>query len=136
MRKKIAGFAIAIFGLMLAVPSFLAFPVAQAQGNGQNVIWGSNYTANDFQNTLGLGDEDPRDIAASVIRILLGFLGMIAVVIILLGGFKWMTAGGNEEKVGEARKLIIQGAVGLIIILAAFGIANFVINNLLEATNN
>ncbi len=135
MRKKIAGFAIAIFGLMLAVPSFLAFPVAHAQG-GQNVIWGSNYSANEFQGSLGLGDRDPRDIAASVIRILLGFLGMIAVVIILLGGFKWMTAGGNEEKVGEARKLIIQGAVGLIIILAAFGIANFVINNLLEATNN
>lgn len=135
MRKKIAGFAIAIFGLMLAVPSFLAFPVAHAQG-GQNVIWGPNYSANEFQGSLGLGDRDPRDIAASVIRILLGFLGMIAVVIILLGGFKWMTAGGNEEKVGEARKLIIQGAVGLIIILAAFGIANFVINNLLQATNN
>lgn len=135
MRKKIAGFLIAIFGLMLAVPSFLAFPVAHAQG-GNEVIWGNGYSASEFQGTLGLGDRDPRDIAASVIRILLGFLGMIAVVIILLGGFKWMTAGGNDEKVGEARKLIIQGAVGLLIILAAFGIANFVINSLLTATNN
>jgi hypothetical protein len=137
MRKKIAGFAIAIFGLMLAVPSFLAFPVAHAQnGTDPNVIWGNGYSQDDFQNSLGLGERDPRDIAASVIRILLGFLGMIAVVIILLGGFKWMTAGGNEEKVGEARKLIIQGVVGLIIILAAFGISTFVINSLLEVTND
>lgn len=136
MRKKIAGFAIAIFGLMLAVPSFSAVPVAQAQGDPNNVIWGGNMTQEEFRDELGLGDRDPRAIAASVIRVLLGFLGVIAVVIILLGGFKWMTAGGNDEKVGEARKLIIQGIVGLIIILAAFGISTFVINSLLSTTYN
>lgn len=135
MRKIIAGFAIAIFGLMLAVPSFSALPVAQAQGGDpNNVIWGGNITQEEFRDELGLGDRDPRAIAASVIRVLLGFLGVIAVVIILLGGFKWMTAGGNDEKVGEARKLIIQGIVGLIIILAAFGISTFVINSLLSTT--
>ena len=133
MRKKIAGFAIAIFGLMLLVPSF-ALPVAHAANVDPNVIWGGNYSQNEFQNNLGLGARDPRDIAASVIRIILGFLGMIAVIIILLGGFKWMTAGGNDEKVGEARKLIIQGVVGLIIILAAFGISTFVIGSLLNVT--
>lgn len=132
MRKKIAGFAIAIFGVMLLVPSF-ALPVAHAQVD-PNVIWGGNYSQNDFQANLGLGARDPRDITASVIRIILGFLGMIAVIIILLGGFKWMTAGGNEEKVGEARKLIIQGVVGLVIILAAFGISTFVIGSLLNVT--
>ncbi len=132
MRKKIAGFAIAIFGLMLAVPSFSALPVAYAQD--PNVIWGGNVTQGDVGNTIGLGSQDPRIIAAKVIRVLLGFLGVIAVVIILLGGFKWMTAGGNDEKVGEARKLIIQGVVGLIIILAAFGIASFVVGSLLTTT--
>lgn len=133
MRKKLAGLAIAIFGLMLVAPS-LALPVAQAQTS--NILWGENYSQQNFQDELGLNANDPRDTAAQVIRVLLGFLGIIAVVIILLGGFKWMTAGGNDEKVGEARKLIVQGVVGLIIILAAFGIANFVINNLLEATGN
>lgn len=85
-------------------------------------------------NNIGLGSKDPRDIAAAVIKVILGFLGIIAVVIILLGGFKWMTAGGNEDKVGEAKKLIIAGVIGLVIILAAFAIAIFVLDSLINAT--
>jgi len=131
MRKKIAGFALAIFALMVAVPSFSAVPVAHAQD--PNIIWG-NVDQNEIGNQIGLGSEDPRIIAANVVRVLLGFLGIIAVIIILFGGFKWMTAGGNDEKVGEARKLMTQGIIGLIIILAAWGIASFVVENLLSAT--
>ena len=88
----------------------------------------------DYAEGIGLGDEDPRDIAANIIKVILGFLAIVAVIIILLGGFKWMTAGGNEDKTAEARKLIVAGIIGLVIILAAWGIANFVINSLLEAT--
>ena len=133
MRKTIAGFAIAIFGLLLVSQGLT--PVAHAQAPDPNILWGGNLNQAQFQAQLGLGDNDPREIAANIVRILLGFLGLIAVVIILLGGFKWMTAGGNEEKVGEARKLIIQGIVGLIIILAAFGISTFVINSIFSATS-
>jgi hypothetical protein len=94
--------------------------------------WGNQY--DNIQNTIGLGNRDPRDITASVVRIILGFLGIIAVVIILLGGFKWMTAGGNEDKVGEAKKLITAGIIGLVIILCAFAIATFVMNSLMDVT--
>ncbi len=90
----------------------------------------------DYASNIGLGNRDPRDIASSIIKVVLGFLAIVAVVIILLGGFKWMTAGGNEEKVSEARKLIVAGIIGLIIILAAWGIANFVLSSLLNATNS
>ena len=99
-------------------------------------LWGDNYNATNFQQDTGLGSRDPRAIVASVIRIILGFLGIVAVIIILLGGFKWMTAGGNEDKVAEARKLIVSGIIGLVIIMAAFGIAQFVINSLMTATNS
>ena len=68
-----------------------------------------------------------------IINAALGLLGIVAVVIILLGGFKWMTAGGNEEKVGEAKKLIMAGVIGLIIVIAAFAIAQFVIGVIINA---
>jgi Zn-dependent protease with chaperone function len=64
----------------------------------------------------------------------MGLLGLVAVVIILLGGFKWMTSGGEETKVGEAKKLIISGVIGLIIILSAYAIANFVVGSILNGT--
>jgi hypothetical protein len=64
----------------------------------------------------------------------MGFLGIIAVVIILLGGFKWMTAGGDESKVEEAKKLMTAGVIGLAIVLASWGVTIFVLDALLSAT--
>lgn len=83
---------------------------------------------------LGLPSSDVRVTVARIIRVAMGLLGIIAVVIILIGGFTWMTAGGNEEKVGEAKKWIFSGIIGLAIILSAYAIATFVINQLVNAT--
>jgi hypothetical protein len=58
----------------------------------------------------------------------------VAVVIVLIGGFKWMTAGGNDDQVGEAKKWIFSGVIGLAIILSAYALASFVINQLVTAT--
>ena len=85
----------------------------------------------DYANNLDLQtatQDDPRQMAVDVVKYLMTFLGIIAVVVILLGGFKWMTAAGNEDKVAEAKKLIIAGVIGLIIVLCAYAIVNFVVN--------
>ena len=115
---------------MVAVMAFsFALPaVTLAQAN-------LNLVGTQYVNNTGLGNRDPRQIVASIIQIALGFLGVIAVVIILIGGFKWMTAAGNEEAVSSAQKILVAGVIGLVIILAAWGIANFVLGNLLNATN-
>lgn len=82
----------------------------------------------------GLGKQDVRDTISSIINVALGMLGIVAVVIVLWGGFRWMTAGGNEEKVGEARKIIFSGIIGIAIILSAWAIARFVLEQLYIAT--
>ena len=80
---------------------------------------------------------DTRDVRATIaqiINIALGILGIVALVIILMGGFKWMTAGGNEEGVESGKKAIGQGVVGLIIIFVAFAITRFVFSVLEQST--
>ena len=89
---------------------------------------------NEINSTIQLGHTDPRTTIASIINTLMLFLGIIAVVIVLLGGFKWMTAMGNEDKVSEAKKLMGAGVIGLVIILAAWGIATFILQSLINAT--
>ena len=64
----------------------------------------------------------------------IGAILVIVLVIIIYGGFLWMTAGGNDEKVGEAKKWIFGGIIGLVFILSAYAIASFVISNLVNAT--
>lgn len=83
---------------------------------------------------LGLPATDIRLVIARIIRAVLGFLGIVAVLIILYGGFQYMTAGGNEEKVSDAKKILINGVIGLVIVLSAFSIASFVVSKLVGAT--
>ncbi|MEK7103288.1 MAG: hypothetical protein AAB870_03000 [Patescibacteria group bacterium] len=67
----------------------------------------------------------PYGTIVAIINFVLGFLGIIAVVIILIAGFKWMTAGGNDDNVKAAQTMLIQGVIGLVIILSAWGIAQW-----------
>ncbi len=82
----------------------------------------------------GLGTQDVRQTIGRIINVALSLLGVVVLVIIVYGGFLWMTAGGNDEKVGEAKKWIFGGIIGLVIILSAYAIASFVISNLVNAT--
>jgi len=84
----------------------------------------------------GLGTKDIRTTVAQVIKVAMGLLGIVAVVIILIGGFTWMTAGGNEDKVSEAKKWIFSGVIGLAIILSAYALTSFIINQLVNATTS
>lgn len=92
--------------------------------------------ASAIQQEVGLGGEDIRITVARIIRVAMGLLGIVAVVIMLIGGFTWMTAGGEEEKVAEAKKWIFAGIIGLAIILSAYALASFVISSLQTATTS
>src|SRR3989339_1820231 len=114
-----------ILALILLVGGFLFVQTVFAQDFGTDVV-GEN---------IALADAgDPRVVAAKIIRIALGFLGIIAVCIVLYGGFMWMTSAGNEERLGKSKKILTSGLIGLIIILMAFGITQFVLSKLSEAT--
>ncbi|MEK7067610.1 MAG: pilin [Patescibacteria group bacterium] len=133
MTSKFLKFFFVIALICLALFSFgsviLAAPV------NTDYLFGGNATnLQTLSEQSGLGLQDPRATISKVINITLGFLGIIAVVLILIAGFLWMTAAGNEDKIATAKKLMIAGVIGLIIVLAAFGIAKFVINSLISAT--
>ncbi len=131
IKKSLSIIIMAAFVLSFAY--MLATPISVfAQPDPNEVFWGNQEV--NIQNALQLGNaKDPRLIAASIINVILGFLGLIAVVIILLGGFKWMTAAGNEDKVEEAKHLMTAGVIGLIIIVASWGISKFVLNLVFNA---
>ena len=112
------------YSLLVVVPMLAAPHTILAQSDDP-------YGVNDLGDAgVELGDADINDTIASIINIVLSFLGVLATLIILFGGFKWMTSQGNTEKVDEARKLIGAGIVGLVIILAAYAIAKFVLGSL------
>ena len=66
-----------------------------------------------------------------LIGVLLGVLGIILVVYIIQAGIMYMTAAGDPAKVDKAKKMITQAVVGIIIIVAAYSISDFVIKQIL-----
>jgi hypothetical protein len=85
-------------------------------------------------NAGGLGRTNLKDTIGSLINVALGFLGILAVLIILWGGFGWMTSGGEQKKVDAAKGRIVQGIIGLVIIMSSWAIASFVISSLVQGT--
>jgi hypothetical protein len=70
------------------------------------------------------------EIIGSIIGIALSFVGIVFFLLILYAGFRWMTAFGNEEKVTNSKDIMEHALIGLVIILAAYAISNFVFSNL------
>lgn len=79
---------------------------------------------------IGLPRVDLKVAIVRIIQIILGFLGLVAVIIILYGGYVYMTAAGDPKKTEKAKKILIDAIIGLIIILAAFTIVSFIIRAL------
>ncbi len=123
----------AAFATTLGLAAVLAAPAVVFAADDLNQ---NDLGVGAIQSTIKLGSGDVRQTAARIINVALGFLGIVAVVIVLLGGFKWMIAGGNDEKTGEAKKLIVSGIIGLAIILSAWAITSFVISRLITATQD
>lgn len=67
-------------------------------------------------------------IISSVIYIVISFIGVIFFVLLIYGGFIWMTAQGSDEKVGKAKKIVTNSVIGLIITLSAYAISFFLIS--------
>lgn len=79
-----------------------------------------------IEEPLGLPSGDIRSIIANIIRAALGLLGIVVVGLMIYAGFLWMTAGGNEDQIGKAKKILINATIGLVIILSAYAIVSFI----------
>ena len=89
----------------------------------------------EFAGSLGFTSTDLKQTVLNIITFVLGLLGIIAVVMILYGGFIWLTAGGNEDKVDSAKKIISSAVIGLVVVLLAWAIVNFVLKSTAQVTN-
>ncbi len=67
---------------------------------------------------------DPEKITTNTMNWALGLLGLVAVIIIIFGGFTWMTAAGNEEKISKAKKILTYSVIGLVIIIFSLTLVN------------
>ena len=76
------------------------------------------------------------DTVIKAINAILGLTGIIFFVYMIYGGFLWMTANGKEENVEKAKHIIRNTIIGLIIVLSAYAISNYVVSAMLGSSSN
>jgi hypothetical protein len=109
----------------IVIMLLILFPIAVSAQDNLGLNYGEN---------IGLGNTDPITIVVNLIKLAFSFLALIFTIMLLLGGLKWMTAGGNDEKAADAKKTIANGIIGVAIMLLSWSIASWVIQNAVNLT--
>lgn len=100
------------------------------------LIAGAQFTTPDpNQGNTGLpGDTSITSFIIRIINIALAIAGLVAVLFLIIGGFRYITAGGNEEAGESARKIITNAVIGVVVIILSFVIVRVISNALLGGT--
>ena len=87
----------------------------------------SNAVNNGINSTNLNGGNNLETTITDVINVILYIVGILAVVMIIIGGIQYTTSGGDQAAVTKAKNTILYGIVGLVIAILAYAIVNFVI---------
>ncbi|HRY36739.1 MAG TPA: hypothetical protein P5230_02565 [Candidatus Magasanikbacteria bacterium] len=71
-------------------------------------------------NPLKINLDSPAEIIGYVIKAVLGIIGGVALVMMVYGGFQWLTAAGNEDKIKSGTQTMIWAAIGLIFVFSSY----------------
>ena len=130
IKNMIAGVAIAIAGMFAVSAPAMAITCPEGTYRAQNSIPADNIA----QCNLPAEDSEGQTgnlwkTVQTIINWVLAVLGLVTVIMIIIGGFTYLTSQGDPGKTKKGRDTILYGVIGLIIALLAFAIVNFVLTN-------
>jgi hypothetical protein len=79
----------------------------------------------------GGGNDTIQEIIIRIIQIALALAGLIAILFLIIGGFRYITAGGNEDTTEAAKHTILNAIIGIVVIILAYVILRVIENALL-----
>ena len=136
-RTVAATFVLSFLAMALVPATTGAAAIQQAACQGSELTFTSDYDSNDptkidpesckYEGQEGQGPERINTLITDIINIFSVIVGIVAVIMIIYGGFRYMTSGGDSGKVADARNTILYAIVGLIIVVFAQFIVKFVL---------
>ena len=133
-------------GMIAGCLSLLAFPVVASAapassgagssgGSGINVFdscsGGAGSTASGKQICGASDDPDAfNKLMTNIINMILFLLGIIAVIMIIIGGIRYTTSNGDSQQIKSAKDTVLYAVIGLVVAIMAYAIVNFVLTSL------
>lgn len=131
LKTMIAGVAI-LPALVLGVVTVVAPQTANAQSCSSDpssgLVGGSGCAHGTDQPVTLFGDGG---IFTTIVNILLYIIGAVAVIMLIIGGVRYVVSGGDSAAVTGAKNTILYAVIGIVVAILAYAIVNFVINGLI-----
>ncbi len=96
-------------------------------------IFAADINIKNYGDDIGLpgsSNNNLPEIIANLVGYVLSFIALIAVIMIIFGGFQWLTAAGDDERISSAKRTISSAIIGLVIVFLAWSIVSFVIGGI------
>ncbi len=133
MIQKIRTTLLSLMAVMAfaTAPALVSSPVYAQANINDSLCSGANLTINgstDCATEEGVATDKVNSIITNVINIFSAVVGIAAVLMIIYGGFRYITSGGDSGKVSSAKNTIIYAIIGLVIVALAQFIVKFVLD--------
>ena len=142
MIQKIRSYLLTALTVMtMLVPAVVPAAASAAGCNevSQNIAKGANQATGGTEvscSDTGVSSDSIGKAAQGIVKIFSIIVGVAAVIMIIYGGFRYITSGGDSGRVGSAKNSLIYAIVGLVIVALAQLIVHFVLNQSTQITTS
>jgi cytochrome bd-type quinol oxidase subunit 2 len=127
LRKTIATVATGL--ILVAVPVAVpAIASADTIDISHNLGCGANLSTDQSSCSTSTGTNRIQTIVTQVVNIFSVIVGIVSVIMIIYGGFKYITSGGDSGNISAAKNTIVYALIGLVVVALAQFIVQFVLN--------
>ena len=114
---------------------FVARPAADADaGKAEEKIGSAKYEAGDVAIDLSrenpLGTTSVPELAGRIIKVMVGLSGSLALLMFVYGGFLWMTAAGNEDRVKSGKNTLLWASLGIVAMFLSYSAVSLVLKTI------
>lgn len=128
-KKFIKSFFVLLFFIFFFSPLSLEAQVNPNQSEQTTGVSRDSQTSAFFSES-GYSGASADSIIGSIIKTVLSLLGIVFLILMIFSGYQWMTAGGNEEQVSQAKSRIKNAIIGVVVVIMAYAITAFVFRSL------
>ena len=83
---------------------------------------------------LNLKDKDLTEVIIRILQVALGFVGIAALFMFIIGGFEFLMSGGNQNMIKRGKDTLIWAAIGIVVILLSYSILKFIFERITTST--
>lgn len=123
-----------IASFTMAVPAYAQYDAQQEINNGLCAGANLQFTTQPGQCNVTKKDATSKinNIVHTIVNLLTAIVGIVAVIMIIIGGFRYITSGGNDTSVTAAKNTILYAVIGLVVVALAQVLVRFTLSKLTQ----